>query len=661
MRSLFFYILSFFASVFANAPAPLWAQESLRVPSRDKVEVRFQNQVSYLLDKEGLFLGDPARILTQEFSQNIARNTLNFGFSDATLWVRFRLDVDTDTSPRLVISMKESSLNLVTLYQLVDGQLKVVARGGGSVLPEERSVDSLGIHLILDALAPGIHEYVLSTQSKGGILNASFTLQTGSRWIAERLTPALVFQGVFYGLLFALMIFNALTWFLTRQLVHIYYVAYVGCVLGVVANFEGILDWILPWPEVGGWIYLTPIFSSLVAITLFLMLKSFYQADQRFPRMARFFHLMIALNALPAVLNILGYPSLANETVNFQIIPVTFIVVATGWYVWREGFRPALYMIAARLVMLSMTGVILLKLYNLLPSNMFTDYAFHMGLLMEMIIVYFGLAYRLKNLETEKDRAQHNERLATVRLDWFNTLVRVITHDMSTPISVISTSVDLELRRQQPSSSLKRNLERIQRAVNQQYDLVGHVREMIAVTTGKKTLNCVPIELQKKLDAMVLNFAERIEAKQLTIEIDKPDDPLFVLAEATALEHTILGNFLSNAIKFSQRSGLIRISLKREGEAAVIRFEDQGIGIPSDLIDKLFDPTKATSRPGTNNENGTGFGLPIAQVYIEQFNGTVIVQSQVGVEAGDPSWTVFEIRFPICVVDTVKHDTRVSA
>jgi hypothetical protein len=57
---------------------------------------------------------------------------------------------------------------------------------------------------------------------------------------------------------------------------------------------------------------------------------------------------------------------------------------------------------------------------------------------------------------------------------------------MSTPISVISTSGDLELRRQQPSSSLKRNLERIQRAVNQQHDLLGHVREMIAVTTGKK-------------------------------------------------------------------------------------------------------------------------------------------------------------------------------
>jgi signal transduction histidine kinase len=661
MRSLFFYILSFIASVFTNAPGPLYAQEVLRLPQKGKLEVRYENQISYILDRTGAFHQNPDRLLMQDWAQNIARSSLNMGYSDATLWIRFRLLSEPGMVPQLVISMKEASLNRVVLYQIDNGRLLRLAQGGGALQSQDRSVHSLGLHLQMEAPGPGVHDYVLSVQAMGGVLDGTFTLHAGNHWISDRLTPALIFQGVFYGLLLALMIFNALTWYLTRQRVHIYYVAYVGCVVAVVANFEGILDWLLPWPAVGGWIYLTPIFSSCVGISLFLMLKNFYQADERFPRMARLFQVMIAINILPIAFNVLGFSRVANQLVNFQIIPITLIVVGSGWYVWRAGFRPALYMIVARLLMLLFTAVIILKLYNLLPSNKFTDYAFHVGTILEMVIVYFGLAHRMKNLENEKDKAEQNERLATVRLDWFNTLVRVITHDMSTPISVISTSVDLELRRQQPSSSLKRNLERIQRAVNQQYDLVGHVREMIAVTTGKKTLNSVPIELQKKLDALLLNFAERIESKPVVVQLEKPMEPLHVLAEATALEHTILGNFMSNAIKFSQPGGTIRIQLLRDQDVAVIRFVDHGIGIPSDLIDKLFDPTKATSRPGTANENGTGFGLPIAQVYIEQFNGTVSVRSQVAHNETDPSGTTFEIRFPLCAAQAKPTETRISA
>jgi signal transduction histidine kinase len=644
-----------------NASALLYAQEVLRLPDTGKIEVRHENQVHYLMDRDGRFLEDPSQVLAQGWVHSIARETLNMGYSDAAVWVRFRLNAEPGLAPRFVISMKEASLNRVILYQVVDGRLEVRAKGGASLSPWERSINSLGIHLILETPPPGVHDYVLSVQAMGGLLDASFVVRTGMEWISDRMTSSLLFQGIFYGLLLALMLSNGMTWFLTRQRAHLYYVAYVACVVAILANFEGILDWLMPWPRVGGWIHLAPVFASFLAINLFLMLKNFYQVNHHFPRMARLFRLMIALNTLPILFTFLGYSRVANQLVHVQIVPVTLVVVGTGWYVWRNGFRPAAYMLVARLLMLIFTSIVLLKLYNLLPSNLFTEYAFHIGTVLEAVIVYFGLAHRMKHLETEKDMAQQNERLATVRLDWFNTLVRVITHDMSTPISVISTSVDLELRRNQPSSSLKRNLERIQRAVTQQHDLVGHVREMIAVTTGKKALHCVPIEVQSKLDGLLLNFAERIEAKQLTVKLEKADEPLHIMAEATALEHTILGNFLSNAIKFSQAGGLIRIQLVRDQDHALIRFVDQGIGIPADLIDKLFDPTKATSRPGTANESGTGFGLPIARVYIEQFHGAVTVMSRVAHRPGDPSGTIFEIRFPLCAADDKSRNMRSSA
>jgi two-component system, sensor histidine kinase LadS len=117
---------------------------------------------------------------------------------------------------------------------------------------------------------------------------------------------------------------------------------------------------------------------------------------------------------------------------------------------------------------------------------------------------------------------------------------------------------------------------------------------------------------------------------------------------------------MSNSIKFSQKNGAIRIKVMRDQAQAVIRFEDQGIGIPGELIEKLFDPTKATSRPGTANETWAGFGLPIALVYVEQFQGTVKVLSQVACEPGDPSGTTFEIRFPLWVADAAGPLSRAS-
>ncbi|WP_141734792.1 sensor histidine kinase [Oligoflexus tunisiensis] len=655
MRILFFYILCFFASVFAQAKVPLYAQEALRVPPHSRIDVRYRDQVRLLRDENDRWRSQADQLLTQTWSQPTTHQSLNMGFADGTLWVRFHLVVDAETPPRLVLSMKESSLNWVTLYQVVQGQLQVAARGGSSLPPHERSIHSSGIHLLVENHGPGSYEYILGVQAQGGIQDASFTLQPANLWITQRLTPSLVFQGIFYGLLLALIISNAMTWYLTRQRVYLYYATYVGSLLAVVANFEGVLDWLWPWPSSGGWIHFTPIFSSCVAVSLLLMLKSFYQADIRFPKLARVFNVCIAVNILPGLLNTLDQTRLANQLVNIQTIPGIILVVATGWYVWRKGFRPALSMMVARLVMLTFTSIMLLKLFNVLPSNLFTDYAFHLGIILEMVIVSFGLAQRLKNLESEKNQAEQKERLATVRLDWFNTLVRVITHDMSTPISIIATSADLELRRCKTSGASTHNLERIQRAVQQQNNLVGHVREMIAVTTGKKVLRCVPIELQGILDGLVLNFSEGLETKQLTVQLDQPGEPLYMLGEATALEHTILGNFMSNAIKFSRPGGVIRIQLQRDQEEVVIRFEDNGIGIPPGLIDKLFDPTQATSRPGTANENGTGFGLPIAHVYIEQFNGTVTVQSRTENSAG----TVFEIRFPLCA--PIAHHARASA
>ena len=91
--------------------------------------------------------------------------------------------------------------------------------------------------------------------------------------------------------------------------------------------------------------------------------------------------------------------------------------------------------------------------------------------------------------------------------------------------------------------------------------------------------------------------------------------------------HDVLANFISNAIKFSVPGDEIHLSARAEGESCIVEIRDQGIGIEQDKLVHIFDPTISTTTRGTQNEKGTGFGMPLAKSFVEEFNGTLEVHS----------------------------------
>jgi two-component system, sensor histidine kinase and response regulator len=92
----------------------------------------------------------------------------------------------------------------------------------------------------------------------------------------------------------------------------------------------------------------------------------------------------------------------------------------------------------------------------------------------------------------------------------------------------------------------------------------------------------------------------------------------------------VIKSLLNNSIKFSNKNGIIRISCNKIGDRAELLISDNGIGIPKENLEKLFNLDELITTPGTGNEKGSGLGLMICRDFVEVNNGKLILNSEYG-------------------------------
>lgn len=124
-----------------------------------------------------------------------------------------------------------------------------------------------------------------------------------------------------------------------------------------------------------------------------------------------------------------------------------------------------------------------------------------------------------------------------------------------------------------------------------------------------------------------------LRRKEIEIETDYPED--FPVYSDSEMITVILRNLLTNAIKFSFRGGLVKISLKTEGDHAVCSVTDRGKGMTSNRIKEIFETFSGSDR-GTENEAGTGLGLTLCREFVEKLGGRIG-----GNSAPDEGTTIF--------------------
>lgn len=203
-------------------------------------------------------------------------------------------------------------------------------------------------------------------------------------------------------------------------------------------------------------------------------------------------------------------------------------------------------------------------------------------------------------------------------------LLRILCHDISGDLSIIRMSAMMASSPQR-QEGLPDALKKIRTSTESIVEMVHTVRSMAALEAGKLAVKLQPVKLVEVMQHAVNRWQESATHKEISLVVDLPDADVLVWADPTYLEQTVLGNVIGNSIKFTSSGGEIRV-LAREGsdsDAMVVEVTDNGVGIPTELMEHLFDPGKYTSREGTEGEAGTGFGLPLVKQFVQHFGGDI--------------------------------------
>ena len=151
-----------------------------------------------------------------------------------------------------------------------------------------------------------------------------------------------------------------------------------------------------------------------------------------------------------------------------------------------------------------------------------------------------------------------------------------------------------------------------------------------------------PVNLNDIARDAIEDRKSQFEEKNIKLLEDICEQPIVVNADSLRITQCV-GNILGNALKFTGENGTVDISLSVEGENAVIRVQDNGIGISPEMLTTIFEPFKQDSNPyNSYNNKGLGLGLYIVKEYLEMHNGTVSASSP-GVGKG----STFTMKLPI--------------
>ncbi|GAB4420889.1 MAG: hypothetical protein OHK0056_31550 [Bacteriovoracaceae bacterium] len=206
----------------------------------------------------------------------------------------------------------------------------------------------------------------------------------------------------------------------------------------------------------------------------------------------------------------------------------------------------------------------------------------------------------------------------------YENLLRLVVHDSATPLTIIGNSAT-KLKKDGIESPY---LNKIAHASTLLNSLISQVRYMSSYSSGKLKIDLEEVDPIELLDKLEFLFEERLREKKISLrkEVYRSSD-CTICGDTTILLHQILGNLISNAIKFSLTDSVILIKIEETTDKIKISICDNGIGIPEEKLGTLFAPNFHTSTVGTSGERGTGFGLPLAKTFTTALGGTIDVIS----------------------------------
>ena len=227
-------------------------------------------------------------------------------------------------------------------------------------------------------------------------------------------------------------------------------------------------------------------------------------------------------------------------------------------------------------------------------------------------------------------------------------LIDTVSHDLATPLSVISANLQFARLQRTTEQDFKRLLTRVETATMRATALMRTLADAKALDEAGLQLDVQAVDLRRVVTPLVEMF-DRLSERH-TVLCAAPDRPVLIDGDADRLRR-VVENLISNAIKYSPEGGSVEVSVDATEDEGLICVRDYGIGISAEALPHIFE-RRYRAAEAARSAPGLGLGLSIAAEIVSRHRGSIHAS------ATDPCGATFTVRIPLSTAVTASREPR---
>lgn len=633
--------------------------------------------LSYLIDNSGkLSAAQIAQLPASQWQKTTGDNP-NFGFSPRVHWFRLILSNPSPHPLHRLLSIDYPVLDEIQIFQSDRRGLVHLSTLGDSYPAALNPLPNPWLLQELDIPAEATSVLYLRIHTDG-----SLQLPIGV-WEAMRFAQAqqtyLMGQGMYFGALVIMLLYNLFIFFLVRD------TSYLAFVLSILfyGLLQGTLQGFTPmylWPTQPALAIVTPIMIFLYSAAVAWFTIIFLRLPKVQPMYARCLSGYALLTAGLALATPWMTYNFAVRLSTVLTLPGILIAVYFALRLLLRGHLAARYFVLAWITFLITSAALALNKTGVIPNTFYSDYAPQLSHLLICLLLSFALSDRINTERKErsliKQKLLQNERRARDEKEQMQALqlaaqrkelesrqkaiealaesraksefLSTMSHEIRTPMNGVLGIAEL-LRDSDLSSQQRQYVTVIERSGKALLGIINDILDYSKIEAGKLNIESLNFDLDELCLECASMFTGQAESKQIELLCSvAPGTPTLIKSDPTRLRQMLL-NLLGNAFKFTQQ-GHIHLRVHQDTTAStdtgeyLLKFEitDTGIGIPIAAQSRLFQAFSQAEHDTSRKYGGSGLGLSICARLAQLMGGSIGVHSMPG--AGSTFWFTIRCR-----------------
>jgi two-component system phosphate regulon sensor histidine kinase PhoR len=235
------------------------------------------------------------------------------------------------------------------------------------------------------------------------------------------------------------------------------------------------------------------------------------------------------------------------------------------------------------------------------------------------------LAESLNTMADELQQKMENlKRLDRVRTDF----VANVSHELKTPLTLIKGYVETL---QSKAIDDKEKAARFISIIKEHSDRLGYmIDDLLSLSELELSKDCVnrsKLDLKEIIDEISLGFGQALAEKKQSLTMSTKGDDFSIQADRNKIEQVFV-NLIDNSIKYTKESGQIEVMLHEQSQTVCVTVQDNGIGIPKEHRDRVFERFYRVDKARSRELGGTGLGLSIVKHIVLAHNGKIAIESE---------------------------------